>query len=115
MVHPTRTIIREHAIKDGDMSGDIETQGYQMDGADSYAIQFTWSGAGLSGGNIDVQASNDGINFASVLSSTIAVNVNADTVIYNVEQHAYMFVKVKYTFSAGTGSLNVHIAGKRGT
>jgi hypothetical protein len=115
MAHPTRTIIREHAVKDGDMSANIETPSYQMDGADSYAIQFTWAGSGLSGGNIDVQASNDGVNFASVLSSTIAVNVDNDTVIYNVEQHAYMFIKVKYTFNVGTGLLNVHIAGKRGT
>lgn len=51
----------------------------------SYSIQATWSGSGL-GGSFELQASNDGVTFVKVSSSTVTVSTDSGSAIWNVDR-----------------------------
>ena len=62
-------------------------------------------------GTLTVEASNDGVNFSIV--HTLALTGSAGQDLYNADKPHYRYVRVKYTFSSGTGSLTTYFSSKR--
>ena len=79
---------------------------------DGYSIQTTWSnGASITNAEVSLQCSNDGLNFSDIEDSTIAVSGASGTNMFNVTVFEYLFVRVKYTQSTGTGNLTIICVG----
>ena len=75
-----------------------------------YAIHAIWTGTPT--GTLSIQGSNDGLSFVQI--DSVATGGVAGQHLLNVEKHHYRYVRVVYTFSSSTGSLNLYISGKRG-
>jgi hypothetical protein len=77
-----------------------------------YCIQALYTGAPV--GTLQVQGSNDGVNFANVPGSqfTIAITGAGESLIIDPIPY-YAYVQLIYTFISGTGSLSSLINAKR--
>lgn len=100
-------------IEDGDMSGNITSDSIGMNTVVNYSVQAIWSGTAPVG-TLDIQASNDGATFTSILDTPLAVSGNTGDLLVNVEKHAYSKIQIVYTASSGVGTLNVYVNAKRG-
>lgn len=120
----SRPLFKPHSvITDGDMSGDLtsEVTIIQMLSMASYSVK--WVGTAPVG-VITVEVSNDysqnsdgsvrnaGTWNTLVLTQTCAVIGNADNGYIDIESHAGYAIRLKYTRTSGTGTMNVVISGK---
>jgi hypothetical protein len=94
----------------GNMIGNITSLSVNINEIVSYAIQAVFTGAPI--GNIELQGSNDGVNFTLIPESYAAVT-GAGSYLINVELPGYSYVQVVYTFASGTGSMTAIINTKR--
>lgn len=97
-------------IEAGDMSGTITGDATNILHLDrvGYAINFTGSPTGT----FSVEVSNDGTNWIEMtLSTAITAAGSADDHFIDVETAAKL-IRLKYTFTSGTGSLNVSLTAK---
>ncbi len=94
----------------GNMIANITSLPVNINEIVSYAIQAVFTGSPV--GNIELQGSNDGINFTLIPESSAAVS-GAGSYLINVELPAYSFVQVIYTFGSGTGTMTAIINTKR--
>lgn len=107
-------LFNEHLIDDEAMNSDITSSSLGVNEAISFSVQAIWSDGTSPVGSLDLQASNDGINFTSVLTSPSAVSGNSGQILINVEKHAYANIRIVYTRTSGDGTLNVYVNAKRG-
>lgn len=96
------------------MGATITSSSISVQEAISYAVQAVWSAGSTPIGTFDLQASNDDINFTSLLDQGAEVTGNTGSIIINVEKPAYGFIRVVYTRTSGSGTLNVKVNAKRG-
>lgn len=96
------------------MGSSITSSSLNIQEAISYAVQAVWSAGATPVGTFDLQGSNDDSNFTSLLDSPAAVSGNTGSIIINVEKHAYGFIRIVYTRTSGSGTLNVKVNAKRG-
>lgn len=92
------------------MSGNVSSTIEDISDFSNYSVHCNWTGTSPVG-SIDVLGSNDGINFVSVGTIPVAGNTGLD--LFNVFGAAYKYVQVAYTFTSGTGSLNILLSAKR--
>jgi hypothetical protein len=105
-----RVILPFEVIDAGDMSGTLTSLSTNIQYLDrvGYHIVFTGSPTGT----FSVEVSNDDTNYVEVtLTTAITASGSGDTAYIEVESAA-PFVRLKYTFSSGTGSLTVTLTGK---
>lgn len=76
------------------------------------SIQASWSGSTPTG-TIVLQASNDGINFGTIVSSSQNVTGNSGTLIFKDSEVGYQYFRALYTKSGGTGTLNFILNGRQ--
>lgn len=107
-------LFNEKIVDSESMGSSITSSIKNVQEAISFAVQVLWSGGGTPVGTLDLQASNDGTNFSSVISSPPAVSGNSGSLIINVEKHAYGYIRVVYTRTSGTATMNVQVNAKRG-
>lgn len=76
------------------------------------SIQGVWTGGGSPTGTFKVQVSNDQVNdgasvtnWSDYPSSSIAITTDGD-LIYNISNLGYRWVRLVYTRTSGTGTLN---------
>lgn len=101
--------LNNHIITNGNMAGSLASSTIDISNAMGYCVYAVWSGAPV--GNIIIQASLDGVVFKDV--STTAAGGAAGSVFSNNDGIHYPFVKVIYTFTSGTGTLNVNLSAKK--
>ena len=78
-----------------------------------YSIQAVWSNGSSLVGTMNIQASNDGINWSDIPNSSLPVSGNNDNNIFNVSKHAYYnFARLKYVSTSGDGICVVSIVSK---
>lgn len=90
------------------MATTVTSDSLNIQQAAGYAVQAVWSGTSPVG-TFTVEASNDNINFTSILNSPVAISGNTGSLMINVENAFYGFIRVVYTATSGSGSLTVHI------
>jgi hypothetical protein len=103
----SRDILPYKSLVSGDMSGNLTSAVTNISNKKFVAAQCKYTGAPV--GTLAFQASVDGVDYATVL--TQAVN-GADLTMFNAPLLIPGYVRVIYTFTSGTGSLNVTISAK---
>lgn len=105
-----RSLNYSELVVSGDMSGDVTSPSTDILNMDRVGYQISWSGTPT--GDFSVEVSNDNSTWiALTLSAVVAAAGSADDAFIDVET-ASKYIRLKYTASSGTGSLNVHITGK---
>lgn len=106
-------VATKHQIVNGDMSqATLISEANNVNEVISFCYQAVWSGAPV--GVVVLEASIDGTNFTEIDECRYTIVASPDTYMVNVEKHAYVFVRFKFTKTSGTGTLNVHFNSKRG-
>lgn len=94
----------------GDMSGTITGPSTNILYTDRAGFQIVYTGSPT--GSFSIEVSNDETTWQAVaLSTGVSAAGSADNHFIDVET-ASKFIRLVYTFSSGTGSLNVHITAK---
>lgn len=96
-------------ITNGDMTSNITSSVVDMSRTDGYSVYAKWTGSPV--GTLKIQASLDGINYIDYPGSATAINGSGDA-MYEITTAFYDKVQIVYTFSSGSGTLNVQINGK---
>ena len=102
-------IINTQAINSQAMTGNITSSVIDISEVRGYAVHFIWTGTPT--GDVVVEGSNDGSNFSQI--STAATGGAAGQSLSNQADANYKYVRVKYTFTSGTGTLNAYVSGKQ--
>jgi hypothetical protein len=111
-------------VTSGDMSADVTSKGVFLDQLALYSIQAVWSGSSPTG-TFKLQVSNDYVpvsqtnsdpanavtSWTDYTASSYAITANGDY-MWNVTVAGYCWVRLKYTFTSGTGTLNAKFFGK---
>lgn len=105
--------INEQIVINGDMSGDVTSDAQEIKEVKGYAIQAIWSAGSTPVGSTKLQASLDGTNYTDIDGSSISVSGNSGSNFYNIELANYPYVRLVYTRTSGSGTLNVSISAKR--
>ncbi len=105
-----------------DMSADIASDGQDLNQVYTYSIQAVYTGAPV--GTLQLEISNDNpyipssgnpavnvVNWIPYSGSTVAVS-GAGSFMWNVLTTGNRWVRVTYTATSGTGSLDLRYSGK---
>lgn len=77
--------------------------------ASSFSVQPVWSGGGAPAGTLKLQYSNDNTNWDDISGQTFAVAADGNK-MFTVNNVNYNFVRLVYTRTGGTGTLNATLA-----
>ena len=99
-------------ISNGDMSGNITGSSYDMSQSFGYKVYFTWTGSPT--GTVKMQGSLDGSIWYDIPDSGASGITGGTSGSLQFKDATCMdiFVRPVFTFSSGTGTLNVQIAKK---
>lgn len=106
-----------HLLVDGDMSGSLLTNLVDVSYTDNVGIQLNFTGTPVGTfaveGSIDYDDHLSTGNWSSLtFSSTPSAAGAADVHLLNLNQLPYKKIRVRYTRSSGSGTLNVFIMAK---
>jgi hypothetical protein len=97
-------------IVDGDMSANITGDSTNILYTDRVAYQLSWTGTPT--GTFTVEGSNDELVWVNLpLDPAVTAAGSADDAVIEVET-ALKFIRLLYTRSSGSGTLQVHITAK---
>jgi len=91
-------------LKDGDMSGNLESPAIDTSRVEAVVFYANWTGSPT--GSFKVQVSVDDINYVDLDDSTVVVTEAGDF-MWNIVDTNYDKIKVIYTASGGSGTLNI--------
>lgn len=102
-------------VEDGDLSGNIESAATNVSQIDDLSIVIAWNGSGLTG-TFSVEARNGENDSFRELDFGDTIDIDADTGDHRVvfTEVPFTEVKLKYTASAGTGTVNAYLTMKSG-
>lgn len=103
-------VLNLRIVSSGDMSASITSSATNINEVVSYAVQAVFTGSPV--GSLSLEGSNDNTTYTVISSSTAAVSA-AGSYLVNVELPAYSYVRLVYTRTSGTGTLNATINAKR--
>ena len=89
-------------ISNGAMTADRTSEVILLDHQYGYSVQIAWTGTPT--GDFTLEASNDNTTFITVSGSTVAAGGGAGNHLWEVDVAMYRYVRVKYTFTSGTGT-----------
>lgn len=92
----------------GDMSGDLTSVSYDLQEKSLAAMQAVYTGAPT--GSLQIQGSNDNVNWSSV-GSPVAISAAGNTLV-NLGLVGFQFMRAFYDFTSGTGALTLIASGK---
>lgn len=97
----------------GDMSADIIGPVTFLDKIDNLTYQVSWTSS-TAVGTISVQGSADGINFIDLTFNPTLTQPasNNGSYLINLALIPFMYVRLKYTRSSGTGTMAVYLNAK---
>jgi len=97
-------------ITNGDMSGNLTSSIVDVSKINATVFYAKWTGTPT--GSIKLQVSIDDVNWVDLPSSSQATGGAAGDFMWNVTDTNYDKIKLVYTFSSGSGTLNVQANGK---
>lgn len=98
-------------VNEADMSTSITSTVEDLSNITNYSVHAVWTGTPT--GTLDLQASNDGVNFISLLGSLINTGGAAGQHMFEVTSTSMDKVRLVYTFSSGSGTLTATYSAKR--
>lgn len=102
-----------HIISSGDMSAaSVSSSAIDVSLQDSIGLELTWTGSPT--GTITVNASNNGSNFYALTftPSLTQPSGSASGIAVALTNYPFTYVKVTYTKSSGTGTLDCYLTSK---
>jgi hypothetical protein len=96
-------------ILNGNMSANIT--GDLIDIKQAYGISFQCSWVGTPTGNLQLQVSNDGVNWSN-FGGTTATGGAAGSVALNHDALHFNFARLNFNFTGGAGTLQARLGGK---
>lgn len=90
----------------GTISTNYTSNPFRVGDFDRFAVQFALTGT--LAGTIKLQASIDDLNYVDIPDSIISVN-GADVFLVSIAYFAYKYVRVVYTRTSGSGTINAKI------
>lgn len=111
-------VVEQQIITDGSMTGDITsseisvTHSPRAKAIFEYCVQAVWSAGSSPLGTLKLQASIDNSNYVDISGTTVGVSGNTGSVIWNITNHSYKYLRLIYTRSSGSGTLNAYFNGK---
>jgi hypothetical protein len=98
-------------VSAGDMSATITSARVDIRYLDNISVQLNFTGSPT--GTFDVLGSIDGINYiALTISPALAATGSGGQLLVDLNQLSVPFIKVRYNFTSGSGSLDVWVSGK---
>jgi hypothetical protein len=100
------------------MTGNLTSTPFNVQDLDNVALQLNFTGTPTGTFSVEVSLDYDpsvassGNWVALSLSSTPAASGSANQILLDLSSLGAPWVRVKYTFSSGTGTLNVYAFGK---
>lgn len=104
----------------------LTSTGIDLISAYAFSIQVTWSGGSATVGTFKLQASNDpgdngsgqGVSqpthWTDVTSSSQAISGTPGSIMYDVTECAYRWVRLSYTNTSGTGTIQTAVLNSKG-
>lgn len=112
-------------ITSGDMSGSLTSIGIDLQQLVLGSVQAVWSGGSSPVGDLTLEVSNDIVqvslgtnpaanvsNWITYTGSTQSVSGNTGSAMYNITDMGYRWLRLKYTRTSGSGTLNAIFFGK---
>lgn len=95
-------------LKAQSLGTNYTSQSFNVSYHDRFAIQVKIHDSDTLSGNLKMQVSIDDVDFVDVSDATFSVNGD-DKFIISVTQFAYRFIRLVWTRTAGSGSLDADI------
>lgn len=93
-------------------AADATSVSYDLGDLANFAIHVDFTGgAGNLAGSLILQCSNDDSDYMTVADSTQAITSSASHT-WNVNGAGYRYVRVKWTFTSGTGNITARLIAK---
>lgn len=100
-----------HLMTDGSMAGNLTTDPVDVVYSDNVGFQLIFTGTPT--GTFQCQGSIDNVNWTNLEFSTVpSATGAADTHLFNLNNVPYRKLRVGYTRTSGTGTLNVWVMAK---
>lgn len=108
-------------IINGSMAGAITSTGINLISIYAYSIQAIWSGGSAPVGSFSLQGSNDAgdigsgqgvsqpINWTTIVGSSQSISGSPGGVLFDVVQCSYRWVRLIYTPTSGSATVNATI------
>ncbi len=117
-----KTIQLKQLISAGDMSGNLTSPAVNILFLDNVAVQLVWGGTPTGNFSIEVSLNHEEAPDGTVLAAGdwVAIDLSpspaaigsADSAFIDMTQLSARWIRVKYTFTSGTGSLNAFLTAK---
>jgi hypothetical protein len=91
-------------ITDGDMSSDVTSQVMHLRIFDNIGLQVGWSGSPV--GTFTVEASNNDTDYAELVMDAMTTANSPNPFLISINQFPYRTLRLKYTATSGSGTLN---------
>lgn len=93
------------------MGADFQSIGQPLEHYTIYSVQAVYTGSPV--GTLTLSSSNDGVTWDTISGTSQSVSAAGST-MWNVQGAGYLFVRLEYAFTSGSGSLSAIYVGKGG-
>lgn len=87
------------------MGASITSDPINLSTKDAFAVHAIYTGSPV--GTISLEASIDGVSYSTIAGSSTTIS-GASDVFLNVKEANYMWARLVYSFTSGSGSLTAH-------
>jgi len=106
-----KNVVSFQSITDGDLAGDITSMATNILYQDEVSFVVGWSGSSLNG-SLAIEVQN-GSSPWTVYGTPTTINTTSGSVALGINNIPFERVRLKYTRTAGTGTLNAFIVTKQ--
>ena len=98
-------------VTNGAMTTNINSTAVDLRQSLGCSIQATVTAGSSPSGTLKLQGSNDNSNWVDVAGTSSTVSGNT-SIMWNVQQTFYRYIRCAYAFTSGSGTLNVNFEAK---
>lgn len=95
-------------VKAQSISANYTSQSFPVSQYDRFAIQAKITNASAISGILKMQVSINNVDYVDVSDATFSISSN-ESFIISVTEFAYRFIRLEYTASSGSGTLDAEI------
>lgn len=103
-----KVLTKYQLVTAGSLGANLTSDTVNISFADNVAIHAIFTGSPV--GTFAIQGSIDGVTYANIV--TAAAGGSADNIMFNINQAPYTLIRLTYTRTSGTGSVDVFVSYK---